>query len=46
MNEEICCIAYEGKTTNGWENDDYDFIQASCSVYKKIMTILFPYFAH
>ena len=46
MNGEICCIAYEEKTTkNGWENDDSDFIQASYSVYKKVMTILFPYFA-
>ena len=45
MNEEICCITNEGKTAkNEWENDDSDFLRALYSVYKKIRTILFPYF--
>ena len=45
MNEEICCITNEGKTAmNESENDDSDFLQALYSVYKKIRTILFPYF--
>ena len=47
MNEEICCITNEGKTAkNEWENDDSDFLRALYSVYKKIRTILFPYFTH
>ena len=45
MTEEICCITNEGKTTkNEWENVDSNFLQALCSVYKKIWTTLFPYF--
>ena len=45
MNEEICCITNEGKTAkNEWENVDFDFLRALYSVYKKIRTILFPYF--
>ena len=40
MNEKICCITNEGETTrNEWENDDYDFLRALYSVYKKIRTI-------
>ena len=40
MNEKICCITNEGETaTNEWENDDYDFVRALYSVYKKIRTI-------
>ena len=42
MNEEICCITNEGKTTrNEWENDDSGFLRALYSVYKKIRTIFF-----
>ena len=45
MNEEICCITNEGKTARKqWENDDFDFLQALYTVYKKIRTIFFPYF--
>ena len=45
MNEEICCITNEGKTAKDeWENDYSDFLRALYSVYKKIRTILFPYF--
>ena len=45
MNEEICCITNEGKMVkNEWENDDSDFLLDLYSVYKKIRTILFPYF--
>ena len=29
MNEEICSITNKGKgDKNGWENDDYNFLQA------------------
>ena len=42
MNEEICCIINEGKTTrNEWENDDSNFLQALRSVYKKVRTVFF-----
>ena len=42
MNEEIRCITNEGETArNEWENDDYDFLQALYSVYKKNRTIFF-----
>ena len=42
MNEEICCIINEGKMTrNEWENDDSNFLQALCSVYKKVRTVFF-----
>ena len=45
MNEEIRCITNEKKMAkNEWENDDSDFLRALYSVYKKIRTILFPYF--
>ena len=45
MNEEICCITNEEKTTrNEWENDDSNFLQALYSVYKKIRTIFFHIF--
>ena len=37
MNEEIHCIAKEGKTAkNEWENDDSDFLVALYSVYQKL----------
>ena len=40
MNEEICFINNEGKTARTeWENDDSNFLQALCSVYKQIRTI-------
>ena len=42
MNEEICCIANEGKMArNEWENNDSDFLRALCSVYKKTRTVFF-----
>ena len=42
MNEEICCITNEGEMVrNEWENDDYHFLRALYSVYKKIRTIFF-----
>ena len=42
MNEEICCINNEGKTAkNEWENDDSDFFQALCSIYKKSGQLFF-----
>ena len=44
MNEEICCIANEGKMAkNEWENDDSNFFWALYSVYnyKKIRAIYF-----
>ena len=42
MNEEIHCIANEGKTArNEWENGDSNFLQALYSVYKEIRTIFF-----
>ena len=45
MTEEVRCITNEGKTTkNEWENVDSNFLQALCSVYKKIRATLFPYF--
>ena len=44
MNEKICYITNKIKTAkNEWGNDDFDFLQALYSVYKKIGTILFPY---
>ena len=37
MNEEICCIVNKGKTVKiGWVNVDYGFLQALCSLYKKL----------
>ena len=37
MNEEICCITNKGKTAkNEWENDEFDFLVALYSVYKKL----------
>ena len=40
MNEEICCIANEGKMAkNEWENDDSNF--NSVYNYKKIRAIYF-----
>ena len=40
MNEESPCNTNEGKLTrNEWENDDFDFLQALYSVYKKIRII-------
>ena len=45
MNEEICCIANEGKTAKDESENDYsNFLRGLYSVYKKIRTILFPYF--
>ena len=42
MNEEIRCIANEGKTVrNEWENNDSNFLRTLYSVYKKIRTIFF-----
>ena len=42
MNEEICCITNEGKTTRKeWENGDSDFLRALYSVYIKKISIFF-----
>ena len=41
MNEEIPCITNERETTwNEWENDNSDFLQALCNVYKKKNAVL------
>ena len=35
MNEEICCIDNEGNMAKSeWENDDSNFVPASCIVFK------------
>ena len=45
MNEEICRITNKRKSTkNEWVNVYSDFLPALYGVYKKIKTILFPYF--
>ena len=42
MNEEIRSITNQGETArNELENDDYNFLRALYSVYKKIKTIFF-----
>ena len=42
MNKEIHCITNKGKVAkNEWENDDTDFLQALCSVYKKLGQLFF-----
>ena len=42
MNGEICSINNKGKMAkNEWENDDSDFFQALCSVYRKLEQFFF-----
>ena len=42
MNKEIHCITNKGKVAkNEWENDDTYFLQALCSVYKKLGQLFF-----
>ena len=44
MTEKICCVTNKGKRLRIYKkNGDSDFLQALYSVYKIIMTILFPY---
>ena len=46
MNEEIHSITNEGKMAkNELENDDSDFVQALCSVYKKLGQFFFDTFS-
>ena len=42
MNKEISCITNKGKMArNEWENDDFDFLWALHSVYKKLGQFFF-----
>ena len=47
MNEEICCIVNKGKTVKiGWVNVDYGFLQALCSLFKKLGQLFLHTFIH
>ena len=46
MNAEIRCIFNQDKTAKyDWRNDNSNFLRALYCVYKKISTILFPYYS-